>query len=502
MIDLFQSTTILIVENDNFAEDNKHDFDIENCCIDKWLNIAFDAMIAADYRLMHIHNRLVHCHCSFFAKNFHHQNDCYYTNLVAIESYSQIDRYCIHRHCYHVVHFSIYFIIFFFFIYQSEKKIHNDVRFRRITQITTKFEVYVVVNKTNLKKNIHFREFCCFSNNMSIFQWFTFSTSVFHDITFFDDNDHDNKKRFFEAFAKNKHSLVDIFIEFDETFLFFDQYNNISSHCCFTKTNIQILTNKLDIFDVNHIFDTIYEIIDVTKINVFVNMLHDFFDDSRLVIVIEVKKVNFVDISTIEVVIVVVDVLRRRRVLRIWWFKWIKWIKLLIHKISNDSSLSKAEVDVLIIVILLRRHVFVHRNEINKIDNKLTNDRLMITAWLNKMFLIFSWLNVENENRSETTIIDFECWKKWKRCWKRRIVFKNKCYWKKCRLSKNSDEKLKTKTFCFWNWKFHKWAKVWVKKSRSEILKNSFVVDNIFVKSFNVSTKCCFVQKSIEKIWR
>ena len=53
-----------------------------------------------------------------------------------------------------------------------------------------------------------------------------------------------------------------------------------------TKTNSKIFAKQLDIFHRNHIFDSIHEHVNVSKVNIFIEMINCFIDNNALVFVI------------------------------------------------------------------------------------------------------------------------------------------------------------------------------------------------------------------------
>ena len=62
-----------------------------------------------------------------------------------------------------------------------------------------------------------------------------------------------------------------------------------------------------DFFNFNYIFNTIDEINDISKINIFVDMFYKFVDNNEFVIIHKIKKIDFVNVSTIIIIVVAVD---------------------------------------------------------------------------------------------------------------------------------------------------------------------------------------------------
>ena len=178
--------------------------------------------------------------------------------------------------------------------------------FIRFTNVTTKFRVYVVVNKSKLKINVHCRRFDDFDNSVNIFQQLFFASNVIYRISFLFDNNHCYKFKFFKTFMQRLYSFFYVVTQLYQFFLIFDKNDNVLNQNNTSKTRVKILLNQFDIFYICYIFNAIDKIRYVTKINVLVDVYNKFINDNRFIIIHKIKKVNFICISFI--VIIVVDI--------------------------------------------------------------------------------------------------------------------------------------------------------------------------------------------------
>ena len=89
--------------------------------------------------------------------------------------------------------------------------------------VTSKFDIQIIVNKSQLKINVYNNKFRCFNNNMNIFQKFSSTIIIFHNVILFFDCSYNRRIEFFKTFTKNTYLFVDVFVKFNKTFLIFNK---------------------------------------------------------------------------------------------------------------------------------------------------------------------------------------------------------------------------------------------------------------------------------------
>ena len=98
--------------------------------------------------------------------------------------------------------------------------------------------------------------------------------------------------------------------------MIFNKYNSVLNENNTSKANIKILLKQFNLFYFGYVFDAFNKINNVTKVNVFVNILDKIINNRRFIVIHKIEKVNFVDISTIVNIVVIVE--RNQRVLKFY----------------------------------------------------------------------------------------------------------------------------------------------------------------------------------------
>ena len=124
---------------------------------------------------------------------------------------------------------NFYFSSNFFFRFQFRKKaIHVD-RFHRQRQISSKFQIQIIVNQINLIISEHISRFSCSCDDLCVFDRFFFSFSIVHCISFSCNCCHNRAWKLTKFFQQHSDSFLNFIAQFDKSFLIIFEIKCISS---------------------------------------------------------------------------------------------------------------------------------------------------------------------------------------------------------------------------------------------------------------------------------
>ena len=125
---------------------------------------------------------------------------------------------------------------------------------------------------------------------MNVFIKLTSSTNIVHDIIFFDDDDQRDKWELLSSLEENFNSMFNVLFMLDVKLLFFSQSERISLKRNIFQAKIEINTHYFIIFKNNHILYAFNEHMNISKINVFINMFNNRRDNDDLTVILKIKK--------------------------------------------------------------------------------------------------------------------------------------------------------------------------------------------------------------------